>query len=214
MLHLVAHSLYKAHAFLASGSGVDAFRAPTIVTRNGDFRFGRLLIALVTGLSMTVSVGAVFGITPESQPSLIATGSIVAIAITQLLLQTASVMDNGLFLLRGLGLGALVCTIYFSLHSLFDIALHDSVLPIQNTTGPFQKVLALVVVGIFLALLMLQKLLKYAPASWIDGLYMHLYNGLYIDVYITRLLQRVWPSPTPIQGNLSTPFATERSHKG
>lgn len=24
---------------------------------------------------------------------------------------------------------------------------------------------------------------------------MHLHNGLYIDVYITLLLQRVWPAP-------------------
>ncbi len=30
MLHLVAHSLFKAHAFLSSGSGVDIFRAPAV----------------------------------------------------------------------------------------------------------------------------------------------------------------------------------------
>jgi len=214
MLHLVAHSLYKAHAFLASGSGVDAFRAPTMTSSNGDFRFGRLLIALATGGLMTVGVGAVFGITPESQPALIATGTIVAIAISQLLLQTANVMSNGAFLLRGVGLSALVCIAYFSLHSLFDIALQASVLPIQNAAGPFQKALALAIVGIFLVLLMVQKFLKYAPAPLIEGLYMHLYNGLYIDVYITRLLQRVWPSPTPIPGSIPTPFAAEKSHGG
>ena len=214
MLHLVAHSLYKAHAFLASGSGVDAFRAPTMTSSTGDFRFGRLLIALATGGLMTVGVGAIFGITPEAQPALIATGTIVAIAMSQLLLQTASVMSNGSFLLRGLGLSALVCIAYFSLHALFDIALQGSVLPIQNAAGPFQKALALVIVGVFLALLMLQKFLKYAPAHLIEGLYMHLYNGLYIDVYITRLLQRVWPSPTPIQGSIPTPFAAEKSHGG
>ena len=214
MLHLVAHSLYKAHAFLASGSGVDAFRAPTMTSSTGDFKFGRLFIALATGGLMTIGVGAVFGITPEAQPALIAAGSIVAIATSQLLLQTASVMSNGAFLLRGLGLSALVCIAYFSLHALFDIALMGSVLPLRDVAGPFQKALALAIVGIFLALLFLQKFLKYAPVSLVEGLYMHLYNGLYIDVYITRLLQRVWPSPTPLQGSIHTPFAAEKSHGG
>ena len=214
MLHLVDHSLYKAHAFLASGSGVDYFRAPTITSSTGKFRPGRLVIALATGGLMTIGVGYLFGITPEAQPALVATGTIVAIAMSQLLLQTASVMSNGAFLLRGLGLSAVVCTAYFALHALFKIALQGSVLPMQNMAGPFQSALSLVIVGIFLALLMLQEILKYAPATLGEGLYMHLYNGLYIDVYITRLLQWVWPSPAPIQSSLPTPFAAEKPQGG
>jgi NAD(P)H-quinone oxidoreductase subunit 5 len=29
-----------------------------------------------------------------------------------------------------------------------------------------------------------------------EAWYVHLYNGLYIDVYMTRWLQRLWPGPT------------------
>ena len=46
MLHLVAHSLYKAHAFLASGSGVDAFRAPAMRYTSRGVEPVRLLVAL------------------------------------------------------------------------------------------------------------------------------------------------------------------------
>ncbi len=212
MMHLVAHSLYKAHAFLASGSGVDAFRAPTMPGNHGNFKFWRMAIALITGGGMTVGVGSVFGITLQSQPALMATGAIVAIAMSQLLLQTVSVMNSGIFVLRGLGLSAVVCTAYFSLHALFEMALQGSVLPLQSAAGPFQNALAALIVGIFLMLLMLQKVLKYAPASLVGGLYMHLYNGLYIDVYITRLLQRIWPSP--VSGSLPTPFAAEKPQGG
>ena len=212
MLHLVAHSLYKAHAFLASGSGVDAFRAPTITSDSSDFKFGRMVIALAIGGFMAVGVGAAFGFTPQAQPALIATGTVVAIAISQLLLQTASVMSNGAFLLRGLGLSAIVCIAYFTLHALFEMALQGSVLPRQDTAGPFQSALALLIVGVFLALLMLQKVLKYAPAAVGEGLYIHLYNGLYIDVYITRLLQRVWPAP--IHDTRPSPFATDKTQGG
>lgn len=212
MLHLVAHSLYKAHAFLASGSGVDAFRAPTMTSSSADFKLGNLVIALTTGGFIAAGVEVAFGNTPGVQPALIATGTVVAIAISQLLLQTASVTSNGAFLLRGVGLSTIVCIAYFALHALFELALQGSVLPIQDAAGPFQSALAFVIVGVFLTLLMLQKILKYAPTPLLEGLYMHLYNGLYIDVYITRLLQRVWPAP--IHSTRPSPFFIDKTHGG
>jgi NAD(P)H-quinone oxidoreductase subunit 5 len=212
MLHLVAHSLYKAHAFLSSGSGVDNFRAPTIPRNYSGFKPGQFIIALGSGGIMAIIVGSAFGITLQSQPALIAAGTIVAIALSQLLLQTANAMSNAAFILRGLGLSAVICTAYFALHALFEMALHGSVLPIQHAEGLFQDTLAVTIVCVFLALLMLQKMLKYAPPALVEGLYMHLYNGLYIDVYITRLLQRVWPAP--IHSTRPSPFATEKSTEG
>ncbi len=214
MLHLVAHSLYKAHAFLASGSAVDAFRAPAMPYAPSGVRPGLLLAALATGGLMAVWVGAAFGITLEEQPALIAAGAIVAIAVSQLLLQTASTLGGGVLLLRGLGLSAGVSLAYFTLHALFEMALQGSVLPVRETAGAFQSALALAIIVVFLALTVLQQILKHAPASLGDGFYLHLYNGLYIDVYITRLLQRVWPSPTPQPVTPPAPFATIPSHGG
>lgn len=207
MLHLVAHSLYKAHAFLASGSGVDAFRAPTIPYEAHGLEPVRLLLALGSGGAMALVVGAAFGITAENQPALLAAGAIVAIAMSQLLLQTASMLSGRALLIRGLGLSALVSVVYFALHALFEIALHDGVLAVPEPAGAFQSVLALTIVLVFLALLVLQQVLKHDPAALGDGLYMHLYNGLYIDVYITRMLQRLWPSPTPAPEVQPAPFS-------
>ncbi len=207
MLHLVAHSLYKAHAFLASGSGVDAFRAPAIPRASHRVGPVQLLLALASGGLIAVAVGAAFGVTAGHQPGLLAAGAVVAIAVSQLLLQTAGVMSGSAFLLRGLGLSAVVSVAYFALHALFETALQGSVVPVRDAAGPLQIVLALAIVAVFLVLLVLQQVLKNAPASLGDGIYMHLYNGLYIDVYITRLLQRVWPSPPPESVTPPAPFA-------
>lgn len=207
MLHLVAHSLYKAHAFLASGSGVDGFRAPAIPYASHGSEPFRLSLALVGGGLITVAVGAAFGVTALQEPALLAVSAVVAIAVSQLLLQTAAVTSGGVFLLRGLGLSILITVIYFTLHALFETALHGSVLPVRDAAGPFQFALALLIVLVFLALSVLQQVLKHNPAALGDGLYMHLYNGLYIDVYITRMLQRLWPSPTPIPETEPAPFS-------
>jgi NAD(P)H-quinone oxidoreductase subunit 5 len=153
-------------------------------------------------------VGAVFGVTVEQQPALIAAGAIVAIAMSQLLLQAASLLSSKAFLARAVGLSAVVCTAYFALHALFEHALVGSVLPLRDAAGAFQWTLSVVIVGIFLALLVLQHVFRYVRSPLTEAVYMHLYNGLYIDVYITRLLQRVWPSPLP------RALATARSHGG
>jgi NAD(P)H-quinone oxidoreductase subunit 5 len=212
MLHLVAHSLYKAHAFLASGSGVDAFRAPAIAAGSGGFRPGRMLAALLTGGLIAVAVAAAFGITGREQPALLAGGAIVGIAASQLLLQTAAAMGSGAFLARGLGLGVTVSVAYFALHALFEAAVHASVVPVPAAAGPFQYGLAAAIVGVFLALMVLQELLKHSPATLGNALYLHLYNGLYIDVFITRLLQRVWPTTMPGPDRPPAPFATVPYH--
>ncbi len=213
MLHLVAHSLYKAHAFLASGSGVDTFRAPDLVDAPGGFHAVRMLVALIASGLVAVGVGAAFGVTLARDPALMAAAAIVVIATSQLLLQTASMGGGKAGLLRGLGLCVVVSVAYFVLHAWFDMALHGSVVPVQGGSGAFELVLSLLIVAVFLALTALQQMLKHAPTALGDGLYMHLRNGLYIDVYITRLLQRVWPAPAMRSVTQTVPFATAISHE-
>lgn len=196
MLHLVAHSLYKAHAFLASGSGVDGFRAPAVAYQGKDWQLGHLGFALLGAGLMALGVGAAFGIMPQAQPALLAAGAIVAIALSQLLLQAASLPGSPAFLLRVLGLAAIVSVAYFALHGVFERALHGSVLPLRDAASAFQPALIGLTIAAFLGLLMVQQFFRSTtPSRLREALYVHLYNGLYIDVYITRLLQRVWPGP-------------------
>lgn len=195
MLHLVAHSLYKAHAFLSSGSGVDSFRAPTIEYANLKPRLWQYLLALVFALFLTVGIGMAFGISVAQQPVLLAVGAVIAIAMTQLLIQASSIQSNWAFISRALGLTVVVCIAYFALHHLFELALAGNVLPVQDSNDLFQKTLIAAIIIVFMGLLFLQQALKSRQSQQFENVYVHLYNGLYIDVYITRMLQRVWPAP-------------------
>ncbi len=195
MLHLVAHSLYKAHAFLASGSGVDGFRAPIIRYEPKGFQAGQLLASLVISSAMALAMAAAFGLSWQQQPALIAAGIIVAIAVGQLMLQSTSLHFNATALLRVIGLSAIVLLAYFTLHELFDRALAGSVLPLQHNAGAFRSALVPLTIAAFAGLMLMQQYIKASSSSLRERLYLHLYNGLYIDVYITRLLQRLWPAP-------------------
>jgi NAD(P)H-quinone oxidoreductase subunit 5 len=195
MLHLVAHSLYKAHAFLASGSSVDGFRAPAISFASQKSPYWRRTAAIGIAILMTLAVGALFGITISEQPALLAAGAIVAIAMSQLLMQALTLQTSLAFVSRAIGLSLIACIAYFALHHAFEQAIAGSVLPVSNTGGAFEIAIVSLIIIVFTGLLLIQQQFQSGHGVLRERFYMHLYNGFYIDVYLTRVLQRIWPAP-------------------
>ena len=194
MLHLVTHSLYKAHAFLSSGSSVDIFRAPAVHPAQSTPTFWQWIVVLTFAGLMTIGIGAAFGVAPERQPALLALGAIVAVAMTQLLLQSFKAGMGAAFIARAAGLSALVCTAYFSLHAAFHFMLATSLPAVRMINGPAQFALIGLVMLVFFAILLIQQnlpnLAKYPIAR---RAYVHLYNGLYVDIPFSRLVRRFYP---------------------
>ena len=194
MLHLVAHSLYKAHAFLSSGSAVDIFRAPSVKRAHATPTFRQWVIVVAFAALMTTGIGSAFGITLTMQPALLGSGIIVVVAMTQLLLQSFMTGMGAAFILRAAGLSAVVCTAYFSLHAVFHFMLATSLPPVRITSDPVQFVLIGMIMLVFFAILLIQqnlpKLARYPIAR---RAYVHLYNGLYVDIPFSRLVQRLFP---------------------
>ncbi|NEV62490.1 NADH-quinone oxidoreductase subunit L [Thiorhodococcus minor] len=200
LLHLVAHSLYKAHAFLASGSSVDGFRAAVPRFDNGGSpQPWQWLVAFQGALLMALVVGFAFGIDPVAQPALVVTGAIVAVAVAQLILQALALRNDSSLLIRATMIGAGVCVAYFALHAGFEHAIAGSVRPVEDTRAALDMALAVAIPAVFVALLLLQHLFTRLQGPMREALQVHLYNGLYVDILVTRLIARLWPirRPTP-----------------
>ena len=201
MLHVVTHSLYKAHAFLSSGSTVDIFRAPAVHPAQSTPTFWQWIVVLSFSSLMTAGIGTAFGVTPKSQPALLALGIVVAVAMTQLLLQSFKTGMGAAFITRSVGLSTLVCTAYFGLHAIFHFMLATSLPAVRMINGPTQFALIGLVVLVFFIILLIQQnlpnLLKYPFAC---RAYVHLYNGLYVDIPFSRLIRRFFPIVTQPKG--------------
>ena len=194
MLHLVAHSLYKAHAFLSSGSAIDIFRAPAVHPAHAMATFWQWIVVLAFAGLITIGVGTVFGVTPKGQPALLALGVILAVAMTQLLLQSFKAGMGAAFIARAAGLSALVCTAYFSLHAVFHFMLATSLPAMPLINGPGQFVLIGLVMLVFFGILLIQQSLPELDRyPFVRRAYVHLYNGLYVDIPFSLLVQRVFP---------------------
>ena len=199
VLHIVAHSVYKAHAFLSSGSVVDHFRAPMLPTVSRAATVSRAFLGLIVATLIVIGIGAGFGATLSQQPALIVMGVVLAVAMTQLLLQALNVHPTGMggVLLRMGGLSALVAIAYFGLHRLFTILLGTSLPTFSAPTGIMQDSLLGLIVVAFLGLLVIQQLLpRILRNPFWRAAYVHLYNDLYIDMFLTRMVLRFGPVGT------------------
>jgi NAD(P)H-quinone oxidoreductase subunit 5 len=205
LLHLVAHSLYKAHAFLGSGSAVEQARLRQMTFTAPASGVGTSLLSAMGGLSMVAAAAYVWNISPSESPALVALASIVSLALATLLAPLFTV-PRGVFSVHG-GVGALgslgllavtfsVALAYFGLHHVFSMLID---LPARTTTvtaGLFA--LIAFTLACFALLFLLQSLIRANPAGKMArNLYPWFYNGLYLDPLFTRITFRVWPVSSP-----------------
>lgn len=190
LLHIVAHSLYKAHAFLSSGSTVEVWRARTLMNPRRPVRLAHWLLAAGAALVGVTSVGIAFGVNAYSEPNLWALGWVLSLALTPLLVSGSN--TDGRRLVFGVAASMGVATLYFAWHAVFSGL---TSFPARAESSPLR--LGIVIVG-FGTLFALQTILVAYPKGGLTRrLYQPLFAGLYLDEIFTRLTFYVWPPKLP-----------------
>ncbi len=192
LLHLVAHSLYKAHAFLSSGEALRDARLRELLTpsRTGEpRRLGlRPLFALPVAWAATAgSARAWHAVVGTPELSWIAIGLLAIGLATSLWYATAGVASA----LRRIGGLLLAVQVYLLWHSLIGhwIAAGD------NATPPLLGAFAIACIA---ALYVAQWLVIARPGHPLARrLYPWAYAGFYLDEWFTRLTFQLWPVRVP-----------------
>ena len=195
LLHIVAHSLYKAHAFLSSGSVVDLARASWSPSPGGQPHPARMGIAVGLVIAVTLLVSTVFGAGIAERPGVFALGAIMLLGLTHLIAQAIDERPNGFVMLRTLGLTMAVAAAWFGLQWL-AARLFVGALPADAAArGPLTLAIVVLVVGGFAAVTILQSTLARASGTprW-QALHVHVSNGFYVNTIANRLVLRLWPT--------------------
>jgi NAD(P)H-quinone oxidoreductase subunit 5 len=187
LLHVVAHSLYKAHAFLASGGAVErvaAIARPGPVAVPNGAAVGR---AFLVALAIFAGVGFVFGFAGKS-PQAVALGAILIFGVAYLLAQgLADAAPRALTRRMALYSGAAAAG-YFALQT-GAAWLMAGTLPPTPAPGPLEWALIVLAVASFGLVAVAQAMFPlwaYHPAA--AGLRVHLSNGLYANAVFDRVL--------------------------
>jgi NADH:ubiquinone oxidoreductase subunit 5 (subunit L)/multisubunit Na+/H+ antiporter MnhA subunit len=189
LLHIVAHSLYKAHAFLASGGAVAAvlqIRKPgpiavpdvTAVARS----FG---LALVIYAGVALAFSWIAG--PKSAQAL-ALGAILIFGVAYLVAQGLADTAPKALTLRTLRASLATAVAYFAFHAAAKLLWGPS-LPLPPLPGPLEWALIVLAVFSFGLVAFAQALFPlwaHHPAT--AGLRVHIANGLYLNALLDRAI--------------------------
>jgi NAD(P)H-quinone oxidoreductase subunit 5 len=194
VLHIVAHALYKAHAFLSSGSVVEIAKSSWTPSASGRPHPIRMLGALTAAVALVFAVGLAFGVTPEQKPGMLVLGAVLLMSITQLMWNSYGEFRTTAVALRGAALSLAVCVAYFALQIGFEHLLAPA-LPIAHATrGVFDLALLAGVTVTFMAVVVLQMEFPYQVGrpGW-QRLFVLLFNGFYVNTVANRIVGRLWP---------------------
>jgi NAD(P)H-quinone oxidoreductase subunit 5 len=184
LLHIVAHSLYKAHAFLHAGSTIGAVPRAAIPLKTPALALGVLGGGLlVAGLATALTV-----FTPSLKIHLGIFPAVLALALAYGLARAWSAGGGLRTALRGTAVAAVIALAGLALHAGASAIFAD-----RPTVTPSSLLVGLAAV-VFTSLFFFQALLWRAGHYAIGRqLYVHALNGFYIGTCANRLLGWLWP---------------------
>ena len=184
-LHLIAHSLYKAHAFLGAGSVVDTWRVSTLRRRSSPPSVLRLVASTALALGLGGIVVAL-GFDHAAPTSVKVLAFLVALSVVPLVARSGASLARVGFPV------AAVAVLYAGSHW---VAARLFMAPARETTALVGWLGVAVGFGV---LFVAQSEVQLRPHGRVaQQLHTWLFAGLYLDERFTRLTFRVWPPRFP-----------------
>jgi len=189
IMHLIAHSCYKAHAFLSSGSVVEYVQNTGTQKLNNIPHPLSLLVNLAASLLVFLAIAAALGIDITKRPGETALGMIFVIAVAYLFVKGTSGRAPMLVIGRTALLAVLVTLAFFALELSAAALLGNAVavFPTPDTATLIAMVLAVIAFGGVTLLSALLPALVDRPA-W-RAFYVHLKNGFYANALFDRFIR-------------------------
>lgn len=187
LLHLVAHSFYKAHAFLSSGSVIDRVRTKNAANFIRKGSIGRMLLGIIAAAVIFASISWVFGFQESHEFQLWIIGGVIFIGIVNLLINAFDSNNASQSILRIVGSAISVLVSFFSLEFIVRITL-ESQLPEVTEPSSLMKYISLGMLSLFYIVALGFSLSTSDNNKLFRGLKVHLRNGFYLNVLFNRLV--------------------------
>ncbi|MBI1222519.1 MAG: NADH/ubiquinone/plastoquinone (complex i) [Bacteroidetes bacterium] len=186
LVHLIAHSFYKAHAFLSSGSLIDQLRMQqtTNTLRTGKYRV--ILAATLVSIFMFYCLSQLWRPDMLEDKGMMILSSIIVMGVAFTLIQAWDSNGDRSYKIRAFTYALLVFSAFIILESGMHFLVEQQV-PALSLSAE-----ALWIAGLFLiafsGIMLLQSLPGIQNTRLFKNSFVHLKNGLYITVLLDRML--------------------------
>jgi len=197
LLHILAHSLYKAHAFLSSGSIIDLARASWTPSPGGQPHPARFALALAATLPVAFAVGGMFHAGFIENPGAATLATILLMSLAHLIANALDERTKAYVLGKAIGMSVIVAVAFFTLHAIVERLFETSFPAPAPLRGPEDLALVLVIIVSFGAVILFQSVMaRHATSPFWQAVYVHLSQGLYLNTLANRAMLRIWPRRT------------------
>jgi NAD(P)H-quinone oxidoreductase subunit 5 len=190
-MHLIGHSLYKAHAFLNAGSIIGGGKesSPSGRAAESSFAWLALWAAILTAAGICFGLSVITNATPGSKPGALLLGLILTLALAQLLWNSFRTRKPAA-IRSGLAVAGMIGAIYYVGYALFAWLLIDCLPSGRLATSALDYVIMGVTVAGFGGLFLLPTAIGRWNSGWGEAMYVHALNGFYVDVTMRRVFAR------------------------
>ena len=194
LLHLVAHSFFKAHSFLSSGSVVEKVltKEASTFTRKGSV--GRMLVGFALSLALFVAIATFWSVSIDSEFQLLIISGVIFTGVMNLLMNALDSSSYSTSILKIMGATILVLMSFFGLEELFRITLGAQ---IPGIAEPSQllMILSTTMLVIFFTTVLIHLLSPVFKKGLVyRKLGVHARNGFYLNLIVDRITKSNYKS--------------------
>jgi len=192
MLHLVAHSFYKAHSFLSSGSVIDTLRTSKISSSVREGNIFKIFIGIILALIVYTAFATFWGLDLKRDIALVTIGAIIIMGLSRLFTSAIDSAASFTLIIKATLLALLVATAFFLLESGAH-HLIASQIPELITPSHYELIIICVILFVFGAVTFIQiasPLFSNRPAY--QALAIHIRNGLYVNTLFDRIVRALY----------------------
>ncbi len=199
-LHLIAHSFYKAHSFLSSGSVIDVIRASKVKTAKRTGSIIRIALGIAMAVSVYIGFALAWGIDLVHDFSLVAIGGIIVMGLSKIFTSALDSDTKGKIelLFRATLLAIIVSAAFFTLESGTHHLL-ASQLPEMIKLSFVEIILISLILFAFSSVVFIQIIAPVLPSKpFYRALSIHFRNGFYANALFDRIVKalRIDPAKT------------------
>lgn len=192
-LHILLHSLYKAHAFLSSGGAV---KTVALVKQPGPIAIPNsqaVTISFGIGISLYIAMNLIVGLEGKSAQAL-AMGTILILGVSYLLAQGLAGGAPRQLMIMTAVYATMASFAYIVFHKLAD-KMTEGLVPPVMVPGPLEWALIFLTLASFAITAFAQSTFPmWAHHPAVRGMRIHLINGLYVNALLDRVIGKRRPT--------------------
>jgi len=195
LLHLVAHSFYKAHAFLSSGSLIEKVQTSGATHYFRQYNWGKIVLAVILSSAIFVATSYMWFDTVSPEFQLLVIAAVIFMGVLSIHINTLDSNNSRRSILFLLVASFLVINFFYGFEHLFSLYLGNEVPGIRSLDWN-SMLLLLAIVALFLLTILSQTVLKTSGSPLIlQKLNIHFRNGLYLNQLFNRSMNSLSMSP-------------------